>query len=105
MTKRGMSESEGQGKGLSLTEQLDIIEGQPISEFSSSRGEQLGKVQLLDKLGLQANGDYKLVISIPELYVEAVKEWAHEAGISTEQWIENQMVAFLDNWAVPARGK
>jgi hypothetical protein len=59
----------------------------------------------IHSLGEQENGSYKLVTTIPEGYVEAVRQWAEGDGVTMEEWVDRQLSAYLENWGSPARGR
>jgi hypothetical protein len=56
-------------------------------------------------LGLQPDGSYKVVTTIPEGYWQAVKDWAESDGVTPEDWINRQLSGYLENWGSPAKGR
>lgn len=56
-------------------------------------------------LGEQPNGDFQIVTTIQESYVEPVRQWAQEAGLTVEEWINHQLAGYLENWGSPAKGR
>lgn len=56
-------------------------------------------------LGLQPDGSYKIVTTIPEGYLQAVKDWAENDGVTLEEWVNRQLSGYLENWGSPAKGR
>lgn len=53
-------------------------------------------------LGPQPDGTTKIILTIPEGYWEAVKEWADSSGQGVEEWCNALFLQNLETWAAPA---
>jgi hypothetical protein len=65
----------------------------------------IGAIRFESRLGLQPDGSYKIVTTIPEGYWQAVKDWAESDGATPEEWINRQLSGYLENWGSPAKGR
>lgn len=57
------------------------------------------------ELGPQPNGDFRIIVTIPEGYVEGVRQWAESDGLSMEEWLDHRLSDYLETWSSPARGR
>lgn len=55
--------------------------------------------------GEQPDGSYNLIANIPEGYINAVREWAAAEDKTAEEWINGLILANIESWAQPARGR
>jgi hypothetical protein len=56
-------------------------------------------------IGEQPDGSYKAVVTIGEGYWNAIKEWAEADGLTAEQWLSNLVMANVETYGQPAKGR
>lgn len=65
-----------------------------------------GKVEVMEPaLGQQADGTYKLVLTVQEGYAESIKQEAEANGRTPEEWCSEQFNFFIESWWSPAKGR
>lgn len=57
------------------------------------------------RMGQQADGSYRSVVTIPEGYLSAVQEWAEAEGKTVEEWIDSQFFSMMEAYGQPAGGR
>jgi len=60
----------------------------------------------LDRVGIQANGDLKVAITVPEYYVTSVKDFAEsDGGKDVQQWCTEFFIQHLEAYCTPVKGR
>lgn len=75
-----------------------------IEDLMSRRGsenvrlEPNGEVIVTPVLGQQADGTFKMVVTIAEGYIDPIKEVAEGDRITPEEWINTRLQEIMDTW-------
>jgi hypothetical protein len=57
------------------------------------------------ELGLQSDGSYKIIVTIPEGYWGAIKEWAESDGLPTDRWISDRLCEYIYGYGERPKAK
>ncbi len=106
------------GKAVAIGTDLSVSGGKEIapriifrsSEFTDADREMLedlppGKITVVDMLGQQLDGSFRVAVRLEEGYIEPVRQWAEAEGITVEEWCSRQLSHYLETWGQPAKSR
>lgn len=88
-------------EGVQRAERPTIAEIEDALGRQGSEGVELkpnGEVVIRPSLGEQDNGEYNLVVSIREGYIEGIKQQAESDNQTPEEWVSVKLAEYLEQW-------
>jgi hypothetical protein len=64
-----------------------------------------GTATITPTLGQQPDGSFKVVLTIPEGYIEMIREEANNSQQTVEQWVSGQFGSTIESWWSRAQGR
>lgn len=85
------------------TEGAELIPG--VNDYASGAIMAAADVQRRFSLGRRPNGDFGVVLTIPEYYVQSVQDFAEHAKQTVEEWCSQLFASTIEAYCKPTKGR